>query len=170
MTTVEIGFQWAPLPTPLPGQLVYMASDYAIDFVIESEIQEREQALWDQGCSISLQTLELHVACQSRRVLFPRGYFPDTMWRTGNLPVPVTVPGLVTSVPQVFLAGVARPLIEADGWVCIYDSATGWIRFGRDLHPVAGSTIVEFAAGAALELTDRCAVALWLHPKLVIAE
>ncbi len=67
MTTAELGFHWVPLPEPLPGQLVYVARDYAIDFVIEPEIQGSEQAFWDGGCSISLQTLEIYAACQSHR-------------------------------------------------------------------------------------------------------
>ncbi len=169
MMTEKIGFHWVPLPKPLLGQLMYVASDYAIDFVIEPETLENDQALCDQGCSISLQTLELHVACQSHRLLFPRGYFPNTLWRPGNLPVPATVPGQVTAVVDGFLAGVARPLTEADRWACIYDSATGWIRFGGSPLHVA-STIVEFATGAAVELTEGSAMALWLQPELVAAE
>ena len=167
MTTADLSFQWVPLPRPLQGQLVYVSSDYAIDFVIEPAIEESEQALWDQGCSMSFQTLELHLSCQSRRLLFPRGYFPKTMWKPGSLPVPSAVAGEVyAKADDGFLAGVARSLAEADGWTCVHDSSTGWIRFGGSHQPTS-STCVEFASGAVLELSDGGAVALWLHPTVV---
>jgi len=167
MTTAEISFQWVPLPRPLAGRLVYVSSDYAIDFVIEPAVEQSEQALWDQGCSISLQTLELHLSCQSRRVLFPRGYFPKTMWKPATLPVPVSVAGEVYArAGDSFLAGVARSLAEADEWTCVYDSTTGWLRFGGSQER-SSSTWVEFASEAVLELNDGGAVALWLHPTVV---
>src|SRR5690348_15979558 len=113
MTIAEAAFHRVPKATPWKGRLVYVASDYAIDFRVDPELAKSEPVFWDQGCSLALQTLELHVACATGMLLFPRGHFPNTMWNAGSLPAVPVAPGRVTVAPGSFQVGVAEPLAEA---------------------------------------------------------
>ena len=166
MTIAEAAFHWVPTATPWKGKLVYVASDYAINFRLDPELAKSEPVFWDQGCSLALQTLEVHVACATGTLLFPRGYFPKTMWKAGSLPAVHAAAGRVTVVPGSFQVGVAEPLAEADQWVVIHDSSTGWLRFGRSDAPLSeGTVLVEFATGTVLELARTGVSALWMRPE-----
>ena len=166
MTIAEAAFHWVPTAAPWNGRLVYVASDYGINFRVDPELERSEPVFWDQGCSLALQTLELHVACATGTVLFPRGYFPKTMWKAGSLPAVPAAAGKITVVPGSLQVGVAEPLAEADEWVAVHDSSTGWLRFGApDPLPADGTVFVEFAAGAVLELVRTGVSALWMRPE-----
>jgi hypothetical protein len=164
-TQTQLGFRWTESQRPFSGQLLYVSGDYAINFRPSQE-QERDPVFWDMGCSIALQTLEVHLACGTGTLLFPSGYFPKTMWKTGVLPAIRPQPGIVRiTKPDGFTTVGAVGFKPADHWRVVWDARSGWLRFGEG-EPSSDGLLIEFAEGVVAALDQEELKGLWLRPGL----
>lgn len=157
----QLSFRWSESAAPFRGQLLYLSGDQAVDFRPTGE-QEKDPAFWDMGCSIALQTLQIHIACGSGTLLFPRGYFPRGRWREGTLPRIRSRPGVIqVEHSGGFKPGVAVGFQAAEGWPVLWDANAGWLRFGND--GLLAGDFIEFAEGVVAVIGENALSALWLR-------
>lgn len=145
------------------GELVYIASEYSLDFVKSSSF-EFEGRTGSLGVgSVSIGTLQLEVSIDSGEILFPWGLFPYARWKEQVLNKPAATPGRVILLDASILLkkGVSLDISTALDWKTKIDRSSGWIYTGSDQSHGAA---VEFATNAILVLQMGAISGLWLKP------
>lgn len=151
---------------PLAGMLSYISKDYAIDFkpCSKNVMQTRMGRLG--ASSIAFDTLEILIDIETRALLYPRGYFPNTSWRNASLPSFTAEAGIVVLQGSFLLvSGVALSFPDSQYWQRYYDQRSGWLYFGPSPWDL-GECRLEFAENSILSLTGHHIVSLWMKPSI----
>ncbi|HWX66877.1 MAG TPA: hypothetical protein VNZ27_10680 [Rhodanobacter sp.] len=145
------------------GDLVYIASEYSLDFV-KSSNSKLDGRTGNLGAgSVSIGTLQLEVSIDSGEILFPWGLFPSARWKEQVLSKPAALPGrvILLDAPTLLKRGVSLSISTALDWETKIDRSTGWIYTGLDQSHGAA---IEFATNAILILQFGTISGLWLKP------
>lgn len=155
-------FETAP-GAALEGDLVYIDSEYSLDFV-KSSNSKLEGRIGNLGAgSISIDTLQLEISIDSGEILFPWGLFPSARWKERVLSKPVALPGkvILLDASTHLKKGVSLSISTALDWETKIDRDSGWIYTGLDQ---SHSAAIEFATNAILILRLGTISGLWLKP------
>lgn len=153
----------------ISGQLVYIAKDYALNFLAVSAGDLKLHAGGKGISAIAFDTLQLLVSVESRALLHPFGYFPRTSWIKKPLPCICAKRGLIIlNDKQSVLPDVSMSFEAPDPWVRLYDENTGWLYYGpRDFADDPRGLLIEFAENSIACLSDQEIRSLWMKPVIL---
>jgi hypothetical protein len=151
--------------TPVAGRLLYVARDYAINFMPTSSEEVRRRRGEFGEFTLGVDTLQLVAGLETRQLISAWGVFPRPGWRPAHLELPSARGGAIT-VELPWEPETADYAIPGTGeWKRFFDQSTGWVMAGDSSDRPAD--YVEFVQGAALAIRDEQAVGIWLHPEFV---
>lgn len=160
-----VRFQSGLESAPLTGALLYRSEEYSFDFVPESAEDVRTRAGSRGTTSLLLGTLQLETGVETGLVLFPWGFHPKKLWRSGVVTRPIARPGTVRAVTSSPLeVGVSLEVDERSEWLTWYDPRSTEVCFRRDGSPEP-SQLIEFATGAVAGIVGGELVGIWLRPQ-----
>jgi hypothetical protein len=150
----------------ITGQLTYVDSDRAIDFVADSE----EYLPADHVISAALvvdKTLQIEFQVEDGRLLYAWGYSPEESWKreTGSLDIGKVIAG------KVFVSEVADEVIPGSGYDTNLTQATAHY-FNQSGHVVIGEVgqtevFIEIAEDTIVGLCDGQVRCLILRPTTI---
>jgi hypothetical protein len=151
----------------LTGEVVYRRHDQSIDFE-PAERAALEMRRGGQGsASLLMGTLQLEFGVESRQILFPWGFCPESSWSTGTIGSVTAQAGeLFLSADVALQSGVSRGLREERWEEPVFDVKSGWLSIGKEL-PVFAPTYIEFASDCIAALVNSEVVSLRLEPRFV---
>lgn len=148
----------------LDGKLVYRESEYSLDFEPDQGFISHDIAGQQGTTSIMIDTLQIEVALETRRLLYVWGYFPAVRWeRATVLPISAAQGCVRIRTGAQLIIGVTLALGAAEDWRREYDATSGWLSI-HCATPTEHDRAVEFATGCVAVLREERLIALWLHP------
>lgn len=153
-----------PSDSELHGRLFYSDAEYSFRFQLD-EIDDLGRALGNGGvASLSIGTLQIDVAIQTRRLLFVWGYHPRVAWKWGIAQPGVVSPGRVEAPADFDLVeGGGYPLARVGEWQTVFDDQSGWLRVSLD-HSAPDDEAALIATSTILGFRSAMLHSVWLQP------
>lgn len=149
---------------PLEGLLRYVAADYSFAFDVASPADFQERLGHSGVTSLSVGTLQLEVAIESRLILFAWGLHPRQAWSLRAIGRPEATSGAVRVQSDFPLErGVAVQLAAVGKWRTELDESTGWLRIAEDPDR-PNDDLTLLATGVVVGLNDGRLTSIWLAP------
>jgi hypothetical protein len=144
--------------------LIYRRAEHSFDFVPSNAHQLAQLEGSEGTSSILLGTLQIASGVETGRFLYPWGYYPRTLWRSGHVDaVPAKRGSIEAKYDEKPIPGLSIPYSEVREWDTIYDEEAVVVHITRSYrHPVEYH--VEFATGVVAGLHGKQLTDLWMHP------
>ncbi|MGA9345558.1 MAG: hypothetical protein WBV37_10700 [Nocardioidaceae bacterium] len=141
-----------------------MATEYSFAFDVASPADLHERLGHSGVTSLSVGTLQLEVAIESRLLLFAWGLHPREAWSCRAIGRPEATSGAVRVEGDIPLKrGVTVPLAAVGEWTTEFDEGTGWLRIAEDPDR-RNDDLALLATGVVVGLSDGRLTSLWLAP------
>jgi hypothetical protein len=155
----------------LCGDLIYRSYEYSIDFINDT-LDKPAIDIGNKGCfSLAIGTLQVEVDIETKKILYPWGYFPIINYIPAKIDMPNFLHGSIyVDVDELDLTNrIAYKIPKSDSWKTFKDMRSNWIYIGNDKNiNDNGITYVEFAKNSALGIKDNNIVALSIKPKVIL--
>ena len=152
---------------PVTGRLLYVARDYAINFMPISSAELRRRRGEFGEFTVGVDTLQLVAGLETRQLVSAWGYFPRPGWKAAKLGPPPARGGAVMVELSWEPENADYEIPGTRAWKRFFDASTGWVMAGDGLDQRA--QYIEFLQGAVLAIRDEELVGIWLHPEFVEA-
>jgi hypothetical protein len=161
-------FIYSLTPNTINGDLIYRQSEYSLDFILNPD--NTPMYLGNKGfCSISINTLQLEVDIENRKILYPWGYFPTINYISQKINIPQSVCGNIYISNEIDLkAGVSYDISDSKSWKIFKDIDNGWICISgnKNFNEIKNATYIEFVKNSILCIKDNIFISLFIKPLL----
>lgn len=151
--------------TPVAGRLVYVAKDYALNFLPSSPSDFRKRRGELGEFTVGIDTLQLVAGVETRQLVSLWGLFPRPGWKPAQIDRPPARPGGVTVELGREPENADYGILGTQDWPRYFDQRSGWVMAGDPSDPATER--VEFVQGSILAIRREQPVAIWLHPEFV---
>jgi hypothetical protein len=166
----NIKFTYSLSENILQGNLIYRTTEYSIDFVDYSP-EKLAISVGNYGCfSLSINTLQLEVSIETKKILYPWGYFPMMKYAMRKINITKLLNGnIYVDMGKTDLSkGTAYEIPKSNLWTTFKDIDNGWIYIGNNKTFNNDSKVlyIEFAKNCIMGIKDNSAVALLIKPSV----
>ncbi|MDR1461124.1 MAG: hypothetical protein LBI78_05715 [Campylobacteraceae bacterium] len=165
---LEIKLLYSLTPNILNGDLIYRKSEYSLDFIpnADSGIIYLDRKNF---CSLSINTLQLEVDIEKRKILYPWGYFPLVNYVYRKINKPQSVYGnIYINSNEGLQHGVSYDISNPKSWKLFKDIDNGWVCISKneDINDIKNNICIEFAKNSILCIKNNTANSLFMKPLL----